>query len=1061
MRYSLPALARQMVFLWLSLGSVWALDGVDSSFAPVIRSAGSVRRMAWHPPSSRLYVSVSGDKYNGQEIHTSLPRFDASGNLDSAYAPVINGTVSQIVIQTDGKILIAGSFTSVDGHATQNLARLLSDGAVDTSFAVATGETPSEITALIAATDGSVYLGTKGSSSTQYIDGQWVDVWPKLLWKYNAAGGMDTSFNPRFSVGSGSPDIAINALLPLPAGSLLACGTFTHINATAQSYLAKLSSTGAEDAAYRPAFTRSSSGAPPAVTSLADAGGGKAYVGGVFSTVNAVSRNSLVRLSATGTTDSAFNAVVAGRFTSDTPIIENIAVDTIGRVMFSGTFAKVNGTSKNGLARVNANAVLTDGMVMPLSSTPPILKGGLAVAAADDLLVAYTGILSVNSVLQLPVTKFLSTTGIIDTTFLFDLRNPRYPDLLSARPGTGPILSSFWMKDVNGIETGSLAALNSVGQVDTGFQPVIDPSGGVKASLVLPDGRVLVGGRFFTVGGLPRRNLALLEANGDPVTDFDLGTGPDTTVDLLRLLPTGKILVTGSFTNINGEDIKNLALLDLTAIPATHGLVVEQILEARYGTDSSYLNVLPKVSAALIGGAVNITVNSTTMGGDPSPGSTKYLTVRFRTNRGERTARIADSLILKLPNVAWDSGLMDRTFRPTNTESLTLNDAGGQTDGKIILIGYFSTFAGNSIPYMVRLFPDGSVDTGFKPAPQFSSFPPRAMQIMPSGQIYISGTPLRLSGSSNSIGICRLAPSGGVDPSFTCPAFVGLVDDFEVLPDGGALCCGSFNGTAAGERIRLVRLTTSGAVAPDFDAGTSANDTVYGLAFESPGKMWIRGPFSSVQGIPRRGLAQINLNSGIAPLAQVTPVSTTVTAGTTATFGLAGCGSGETYSWFRNGVPIQGANGPLLALSCDIPVAPQTYTAQVVNSAGTTISSGTLTVREALLAEWLAMHGLNGLQADEDTDGDGVNNTSEYLAHTSPIDGHSVFATRMERLSGGFRFRWDSFPGRQYRIDQSSDLTAWVPFGAPISGDGGEKFLDVPYSESVPQRYWRLSVSKP
>ena len=45
-----------------------------------------------------------------------------------------NGAVQAVVCQTDGRVVIGGAFTSADGIARNNIARLMTDGSLDTSF---------------------------------------------------------------------------------------------------------------------------------------------------------------------------------------------------------------------------------------------------------------------------------------------------------------------------------------------------------------------------------------------------------------------------------------------------------------------------------------------------------------------------------------------------------------------------------------------------------------------------------------------------------------------------------------------------------------------------------------------------------------------------------------------------------------------------------------------------------------------------------------------------------------------------------------------------------------
>ena len=62
----------------------------------------------------------------------NIARFNSDGSLDAAFVPNPNAFVSSIAIQLDGKILIIGGFTTVDGQTRNHIARLdAANGAAD------------------------------------------------------------------------------------------------------------------------------------------------------------------------------------------------------------------------------------------------------------------------------------------------------------------------------------------------------------------------------------------------------------------------------------------------------------------------------------------------------------------------------------------------------------------------------------------------------------------------------------------------------------------------------------------------------------------------------------------------------------------------------------------------------------------------------------------------------------------------------------------------------------------------------------------------------------------
>ena len=70
-------------------------------------------------------------------MRTGIGRLDDLGNLDNAGTGVGRNDVTALALQTDGKIVIGGSFTSFNGTARNRIARLNSDGTLDTTFLAA------------------------------------------------------------------------------------------------------------------------------------------------------------------------------------------------------------------------------------------------------------------------------------------------------------------------------------------------------------------------------------------------------------------------------------------------------------------------------------------------------------------------------------------------------------------------------------------------------------------------------------------------------------------------------------------------------------------------------------------------------------------------------------------------------------------------------------------------------------------------------------------------------------------------------------------------------------
>jgi uncharacterized delta-60 repeat protein len=93
--------------------------------------------------------------------------------------------------------------------------------------------------------------------------------------------------------------------------------------------------------------------------------------------------------------------------------------------------------------------------------------------------------------------------------------------------------------------------------LDRSWTPAALPNGSeVYALAVLPDGRILIGGAFLTVGGQPHRNLALLRADGsvDPsLADIIPNTNPAGIVNAFAVQPDGRVWVGGTFSGVSGR----------------------------------------------------------------------------------------------------------------------------------------------------------------------------------------------------------------------------------------------------------------------------------------------------------------------------------------------------------------------------------------------------------------------------------------------------------------------------------------------------------------------------
>ena len=122
---------------------------------------------------------------------------------------------------------------------------------------------------------------------------------------------------------------------------------------------------------------------------------------------------------------------------------------------------------------------------------------------------------------------------------------------------------------VSALSRGRYAYINDSAVVQA--QAGVGANGRVLAVAQLPDGKVMIGGEFSTVNGIARRGIARLNADGSVDTSFvSMGLAAGDSVWCFALQPDGALLVGGTFLNFGGLYRVGLARLTSTgAIDST------------------------------------------------------------------------------------------------------------------------------------------------------------------------------------------------------------------------------------------------------------------------------------------------------------------------------------------------------------------------------------------------------------------------------------------------------------------------------------------------------------
>jgi uncharacterized delta-60 repeat protein len=329
----------------------------------------------------------------------------------------------------------------------------------------------------------------------------------------------------------------------------------------------------------------------------------------------------------------------------------------------------------------------------------------------------------------------------------------------------GRILIGGFFTDYDGTDRNRIARLNADGTVDTSFNPGSGANDAVQCIAVQSDGRILIGGSFTELNGATSNHIARLNSDGSLDTSFDPGSGVDGDVNTIAVQPDGKILIAGAFFEYDGT---------------------VRIRVARLGADGS----------------------------------------------------------------------LDTSFSPGSGPTGTVYAIDVQSDGQILLGGDFGMYDGTLCGHIVRLDVDGGLDTSFDPGSGANDF---VMDIkrQSNGKILISGGFTEYDGTARNY-VARLNDDGSLDTSFGPGSGAdNIVLRFALQPDGKMVIGGTFTEYAETGRNRIARLNTDGSLDESFDPGSGVDNFIYAVVLQPDGKILVSGRFSDYDGIGRSHIARV------------------------------------------------------------------------------------------------------------------------------------------------------------------------------------------------------------
>jgi uncharacterized delta-60 repeat protein len=419
---------------------------LDASFILAKSAGATVYAMSPQPDGNIVIGGYLPDELAGAD-HGPITRVQPDGELDPSFSPpqiqsydtltdkiitkIVPADIPEVfttVLQSDGKILVGGSFFFIDSKPGYGgLVRLNADGSPDTSFKSPRFNGP--VFAVAPLGNGKLIVG----GGFTYIG----DMQRTCIAQLNSDGSLDTGFNP--GAFSGTPPLkedpisvvaVVHTIVTQPDGKIVIGGSFTGIGKASRRGLARLNAGGSVDGSFVPeaGFNapstiggQSSDYSLGQVLDLALQADGKILVVGSFrdpaspSLSSPMPANSVYRLNTDGSFDSGFNpggmgtVYSASNVSDSNPFVAEVRLDADGKIYIGGPFVGYNGHVAHLVLRLNRDGSRDTGFNVGLGPTFTVYSLALQ---TDGKLLAGGNFGSVDHVGRPFVARFETVAGV-------------------------------------------------------------------------------------------------------------------------------------------------------------------------------------------------------------------------------------------------------------------------------------------------------------------------------------------------------------------------------------------------------------------------------------------------------------------------------------------------------------------------------------------------------------------------------------------------------------------------------------------------------------------------
>lgn len=486
----------------------------------------------------KIIIVGSFTKYNNATVNR-IARILPDGSLDASF---LTGTGSSLNITnarvlSNGKILIAGNFESFNGTFSNRIVRLNSNGSVDASFNVGTGFNDN-VNSVEIQSNGKILVG---GNFTLYNE-----ITANKIIRLNEGGTIDLDF-----IGSGFNNGAVQIIKTDAGDNIMVGGSFTgNYNGVDVNRAVLLNSNGT----IQTDFDMGSGPGSASVLALASNSEKAWFIGGSFSVFDGLNQGRLAKVNSDGELETSYLTAGAG---FDNTVYKMIPLQNKKTMVF-GKFTKFNNFSSPRIARLLENGLVDPDFNNGQTGANNLIK--TAVVQADNKFIIAGNFTKYNDIIYNRIVRILQN-GSIDNTFNIGsgFNNQIYAMALQS---DNKIIAAGNFTRYNDQSAGRIVRLLPDGSRDSTLNIGLGADAIIEDVLIQPDGKIVLGGRFTAFNGKPFSKIVRLNSDGSIDNSFNIGTGFDKNVYAIALQSDGKIIIGGSFLTYNGISQKRLLRLN-------------------------------------------------------------------------------------------------------------------------------------------------------------------------------------------------------------------------------------------------------------------------------------------------------------------------------------------------------------------------------------------------------------------------------------------------------------------------------------------------------------------